>query len=161
MQFFISFTHFSFFFFHPNPNWGRWVHQVGHWVQRTESPLALLTSIQTHRKPPGTKDLECFHWLSPNLNTLPTPTLPEKPRSHRATFIQTVGPFTRLAAPPVCHLDPSQDWLRRCRSRAWRRAVAGLRGASTAGLETVLPSCRGRWNVLLSFRPNLSGQTTV
>lgn len=131
--------------------WGCWVHQVGHWVQRTESPLALLTSIQAIQAP-GTKDLECFHWLSPYPNTLPTPTLPEctaKPRPYRATFIETVGLFKRLAASPVCHLGPSQHWLRCCPSRRWRSAVAGARGASAAALEPVLPLCRGRWNVLL------------
>lgn len=47
-----------------------WFYRLGHRVQSTECLLALLTSIQAYRKPTGTKDLQCFHWLSPYLNTL-------------------------------------------------------------------------------------------
>lgn len=95
--------------------------------------------------------LYCFLWLRPYLNTLHTPTHPERNtnrRSYRATwncsdFYLLILFLTWLAIWPVCLFDPSHDWLEIRFGwagtellQAPRRICCGC-DSSTAGLESV------------------------
>lgn len=96
-----------------------------------------------------TFSLHCFHWLRPYLNTLHTPTRPERNanRSYGVTwncsdFYSSILVSTWLGARHVGHFDPSYDWLEIHPGRVCDWAVARPQGASA----TVVTHVPLAWN---------------
>lgn len=146
---------------------------MGHWVLCTECLLALLTSMWAYRKPPGTKDFQCFHWLRPYLNILRHSHTPRMP-GQMTVLLSNLEPLkflfnhfffsTQFAPCRICHLEPGCDWSGDLLWQGSDSAVARPQGASAAVVSHSVLAwnqcclCLKKVECPLTFRPNLYGQ---